>query len=84
MQISSNKKLPDILEMHDKLLKEFDKLENNLTVHNHNAESNGWEFKFSAPEDAHKNYEEMSKKLNNNWERNYHNKKTEGLVYQKP
>ena len=84
MQIGSNKKLSNILEMHDKLLKEFDKLENNLTVYNHNAESNGWKFKSIAPENAHSNYEEMSKRLNDSWERKYHNRKTEGLIYQKP
>lgn len=84
MQISSNQKIPKILEMQGNLIKEFDELENKITEYNHKTEAKSLEFRFITPEDAHNNYEEMSKKINDNWERNFRNRKIEGLVYQKP
>lgn len=84
MQISSNQKIPKILEMHGNLINEFDELENKITEYNHKAEAKSLEFRFISPENAHKNYEEMSKRINDIWERNFQNRKIEGLVYQKP
>ena len=84
MQITSNQKIPKILEMQGNLIKEFDELENKITEYNHKAEAKRLEFRFIAPEDAHNNYEEISKKINDNWERNFQNRKNKGLVYQKP
>lgn len=84
IQISSNQKIPKILDMHGNLIKEFDELENKITEYNHKAEAKSLEFRFITPEDAHNNYEEMSKKINDNWERNFQNRKNKGLVYQKP
>lgn len=84
MQISSNQKIPKISEMQGNLINEFDELENKITEYNHKAEAKGLKFRFISPENAHKNYEEMSKKINDNWERNFRNRKNKGLVYQKP
>lgn len=84
MQITSNQKIPKISEMHGNLIKEFDELEKRITEYNHKMEAKGLEFRFITPEDAHNNYEEMSKKINDNWERYFQNRKSEEFVYQKP
>lgn len=84
MLVPSTKKCSDIVEMHKILLEDFAKLEGNITVYNKKAESENWDFKFISPEDAHQKYNDMSKHIHDNWEKEFEKRKQEGFVYQRP
>ena len=84
MQIPSTRNYPDIVRKHTELIERFNQLENNMTVYNHKAEAENWEFKFIYPEEAHEKYADMSNQIHENWKKDFEKRRKNGLVYKRP
>lgn len=84
MQIPSTRNYPGIVRKHTELIERFNQLENNMTVYNHKAEAENWEFKFIYPEKAHEKYADMSNQIHENWKKDFEKRRKNGLVYKRP